>query len=101
MNQVSFPEDPHYGAAICWSPNFKSPVACDHEVMRRSCNNATIDADILRMGESMPRKSQTTPMMQQYQAIKDQYPDAFLFYALGIFLNYITMMPSKARGFLS
>ncbi|MCI1974817.1 MAG: DNA mismatch repair protein MutS [Limosilactobacillus sp.] len=27
----------------------------------------------------------TTPMMQQYQKVKDQYPDAFLFYRLGDF----------------
>lgn len=30
-------------------------------------------------------KTQTTPMMVQYQKIKDQYPDAFLFYRLGDF----------------
>lgn len=35
----------------------------------------------------MPRKTQTTPMMQQYQAIKDQYPDAFLFYRVGDFFE--------------
>lgn len=28
---------------------------------------------------------ETTPMMEQYQKIKDQYPDAFLFYRLGDF----------------
>ncbi|WP_390405024.1 DNA mismatch repair protein MutS [Lacticaseibacillus jixiensis] len=33
----------------------------------------------------MPQKTQDTPMMQQYQAIKDQYPDAFLFYRIGDF----------------
>ncbi|MCH4171865.1 MAG: DNA mismatch repair protein MutS [Lactobacillus sp.] len=33
----------------------------------------------------MPQKTQETPMMQQYQAIKDQYPDAFLFYRIGDF----------------
>ena len=33
----------------------------------------------------MPQKTQDTPMMKQYQAIKDQYPDAFLFYRLGDF----------------
>lgn len=27
----------------------------------------------------------TTPMMEQYQKVKDQYPDAFLFYRLGDF----------------
>ena len=26
-----------------------------------------------------------TPMMAQYQQVKDQYPDAFLFYRLGDF----------------
>lgn len=31
----------------------------------------------------MPKK--TTPMMEQYQKVKDQYPDAFLFYRLGDF----------------
>lgn len=30
-------------------------------------------------------QTQTTPMMVQYQKIKDQYPDAFLFYRLGDF----------------
>ncbi|MHA6972112.1 DNA mismatch repair protein MutS [Levilactobacillus brevis] len=30
-------------------------------------------------------KTSTTPMMEQYQKIKDQYPDAFLFYRLGDF----------------
>ena len=30
-------------------------------------------------------KNETTPMMVQYQKIKDQYPDAFLFYRLGDF----------------
>lgn len=33
----------------------------------------------------MPQKTKNTPMMEQYQAIKDQYPDAFLFYRLGDF----------------
>ena len=30
-------------------------------------------------------KAKQTPMMKQYQAVKDQYPDAFLFYRLGDF----------------
>ncbi|ORN05996.1 DNA mismatch repair protein MutS [Lentilactobacillus parabuchneri] len=30
-------------------------------------------------------KTESTPMMVQYQKIKDQYPDAFLFYRLGDF----------------
>ena len=36
----------------------------------------------------MAKKEKTpsqTPMMVQYQKIKDQYPDAFLFYRLGDF----------------
>ena len=33
----------------------------------------------------MPKKVTDTPMMQQYKAVKDQYPDAFLFYRIGDF----------------
>lgn len=33
----------------------------------------------------MPQKTKHTPMMEQYFSIKDQYPDAFLFYRLGDF----------------
>lgn len=33
----------------------------------------------------MPKKPSVTPMMQQYLAIKAQYPDAFLFYRIGDF----------------
>ena len=33
----------------------------------------------------MPQKTSDTPMMQQYNAIKAQYPDAFLFYRIGDF----------------
>ncbi len=33
----------------------------------------------------MSQKTKETPMMQQYQVIKDQYQDAFLFYRLGDF----------------
>ncbi|KRK40225.1 DNA mismatch repair protein MutS [Loigolactobacillus bifermentans] len=33
----------------------------------------------------MPQKTKETPMMAQYQAIKDDYPDAFLFYRIGDF----------------
>lgn len=33
----------------------------------------------------MPSNSKQTPMMQQYFAIKNQYPDAFLFYRIGDF----------------
>lgn len=37
-------------------------------------------------GESqMPQKTKNTPMMEQYLAVKEQYPDAFLFYRLGDF----------------
>ncbi|EPC85063.1 DNA mismatch repair protein MutS [Lacticaseibacillus paracasei subsp. paracasei Lpp43] len=43
----------------------------------------------------MPQKTSETPMMQQYNEIKAQYPDAFLFYRIGDFMNYSMMMPSK------
>lgn len=33
----------------------------------------------------MASKSKQTPMMEQYQKVKDQYPDAFVFYRLGDF----------------
>ncbi|MGI6024886.1 DNA mismatch repair protein MutS [Pediococcus parvulus] len=33
----------------------------------------------------MPQKTSDTPMMQQYMAIKKDYPDAFLFYRIGDF----------------
>ncbi|KRM13466.1 DNA mismatch repair protein MutS [Paucilactobacillus suebicus DSM 5007 = KCTC 3549] len=33
----------------------------------------------------MAQATKETPMMKQYQAVKDQYPDAFLFYRLGDF----------------
>ncbi|UQS86796.1 DNA mismatch repair protein MutS [Nicoliella spurrieriana] len=33
----------------------------------------------------MANATKLTPMMQQYQAVKDQYPDAFLMYRLGDF----------------
>lgn len=33
----------------------------------------------------MPQKTKNTPMMEQYLAVKAQYPDAFLFYRLGDF----------------
>ncbi len=33
----------------------------------------------------MPKKETETPMMQQYKAVKAQYPDAFLFYRIGDF----------------
>lgn len=34
---------------------------------------------------NVPQKSKPTPMMQQYLEIKEQHPDAFLFYRLGDF----------------
>ena len=33
----------------------------------------------------MPQKTNDTPMMRQYFSVKNQYPDAFLFYRLGDF----------------
>lgn len=33
----------------------------------------------------MPQKTKKTPMMEQYLRVKQQYPDAFLFYRLGDF----------------
>lgn len=33
----------------------------------------------------MPQKTSDTPMMRQYFSVKNQYPDAFLFYRLGDF----------------
>ncbi|WP_405076568.1 DNA mismatch repair protein MutS [Ligilactobacillus acidipiscis] len=33
----------------------------------------------------MPQKTKRTPMMEQYMKVKEQYPDAFLFYRLGDF----------------
>lgn len=33
----------------------------------------------------MPQKTKKTPMMEQYMKVKNQYPDAFLFYRLGDF----------------
>lgn len=33
----------------------------------------------------MPKKETDTPMIQQYKAVKAQYPDAFLFYRIGDF----------------
>ncbi|XIF20403.1 MAG: DNA mismatch repair protein MutS [Acetilactobacillus jinshanensis] len=35
----------------------------------------------------MSESTKTTPMMRQYQKIKDQYPDAFLFYRIGDFFE--------------
>lgn len=46
----------------------------------------------------MPRKA-TTPMMEQYYQIKDQYPDAFLFYRVGDFTNSMKTMPSRDHRF--
>ncbi|RLK63232.1 DNA mismatch repair protein MutS [Atopobacter sp. AH10] len=41
-----------------------------------------------------------TPMMAQYQAIKDQYPDAFLFYRLGDFYELFNDDALKASRIL-
>lgn len=41
-----------------------------------------------------------TPMMAQYQAIKDQYPDAFLFYRLGDFYELFNDDALKASRLL-
>lgn len=37
------------------------------------------------MAKKSAQESMETPMMKQYQSIKDQYPDAFLFYRIGDF----------------
>lgn len=37
------------------------------------------------MAKKSAQESMETPMMKQYQEIKDQYPDAFLFYRIGDF----------------
>ncbi|WP_025728558.1 DNA mismatch repair protein MutS [Atopobacter phocae] len=44
--------------------------------------------------------SKTTPMMQQYQEIKSQYPDAFLFYRLGDFYELFNEDAIKASQIL-
>lgn len=48
----------------------------------------------------MPQKTKQTPMMEQYQAIKQQYPDAFLFYRLGDFYELFNGDALKAAQIL-
>lgn len=47
----------------------------------------------------MPQKTKNTPMMEQYLSIKAQYQDAFLFYRLGISMNYLMRMLSRQHKF--
>lgn len=46
----------------------------------------------------MATKEQT-PMMVQYHQIKDQYPDAFVFYRMGIFTSSLKMMRLRVLKF--
>lgn len=48
----------------------------------------------------MPQKTKNTPMMEQYLAIKAQYPDAFLFYRLGDFYEMFNEDAIKASQIL-
>lgn len=48
----------------------------------------------------MPQKTKHTPMMEQYFAIKAQYPDAFLFYRLGDFYELFYEDAEKASQLL-
>jgi DNA mismatch repair protein MutS len=48
----------------------------------------------------MPQKTKNTPMMEQYLAIKAQYPDAFLFYRLGDFYEMFYEDAQKAAQLL-
>lgn len=48
----------------------------------------------------MPQKTKNTPMMEQYLAIKAQYPDAFLFYRLGDFYELFNEDAVKAAKIL-
>lgn len=48
----------------------------------------------------MPQKTKHTPMMEQYFAIKEQYPDAFLFYRLGDFYELFYEDAEKASQLL-
>ncbi|KAF1297838.1 DNA mismatch repair protein MutS [Enterococcus sp. JM4C] len=48
----------------------------------------------------MPQKTKNTPMMEQYLSIKDQYPDAFLFYRLGDFYELFYADAEKAAQIL-
>lgn len=48
----------------------------------------------------MPQKTKNTPMMEQYLAMKAQYPDAFLFYRLGDFYEMFYEDAIKAAQLL-
>jgi DNA mismatch repair protein MutS len=48
----------------------------------------------------MPQKTKNTPMMEQYLSIKEQYPDAFLFYRLGDFYELFNEDAVKAAQIL-
>ncbi|MGP6146195.1 DNA mismatch repair protein MutS [Jeotgalibaca sp. A122] len=48
----------------------------------------------------MPQKTKQTPMMEQYTAIKKQYPDSFLFYRLGDFYELFNEDAIKAAKIL-
>ena len=48
----------------------------------------------------MPQKTKHTPMMEQYLSIKEQYPDAFLFYRLGDFYELFHDDAMKAAKLL-
>lgn len=48
----------------------------------------------------MGKKRQQTPMMKQYLAIKEQYPDAFLFYRVGDFYELFYEDAEKAAKLL-
>ncbi|MCZ0717675.1 DNA mismatch repair protein MutS [Aerococcus kribbianus] len=48
----------------------------------------------------MPQKTKQTPMMAQYQKLKDQYPDAFLFFRLGDFYELFNDDARKAAQIL-
>lgn len=48
----------------------------------------------------MPQKTKHTPMMEQYLAMKAQYPDAFLFYRLGDFYEMFNEDAIKASQLL-
>jgi len=48
----------------------------------------------------MPQKTKNTPMMDQYLAIKEQYPDSFLFYRLGDFYELFNEDALKAAKIL-
>lgn len=47
----------------------------------------------------MPQKTKNTPMMEQYLSIKAQYQDAFLFYRLETFMNYLRRCDQSVTAF--